>query len=169
MKKKGIVCVGVILIFIVGLFVLFSMSKNDLLAYEEPEKVSPKQANEMYASLTKNCEGALIWGLKVGDKIEIKNLSDTSACKNDNYFSKMVAYSYNSIGVTLYVNVLKKEQDNLYKLDGTIVSKYHESTLKESLDKGTTYIYTFQKEKEKYKLVQVELMESVSFNQEGAK
>lgn len=173
-KKKLIVLgVGITIVLVViigGGFLLFgdkepnNPSDGDEITGNIPE-VSPEKAEGMYGQLTEKCSGALIWDLKVGDKVEITDLNNTNACQNNNYYSKMIAYSYNDIGVTVYVNVLKNENGNLYRLDNTLVDVYSAETLSESLEKGTTYIYTYKEDGENYKLVQVELMEPVIFDE----
>lgn len=126
-------------------------------------EVAPEEAESMYSGLVSDCSGALVWDLKEGDSVTIDNLGSTDACKNDNYYSKMIGYSYDDKGgVTVYVNVLKKEDNKLYKIDGTYVADYSEDTLSASLEKGTTYIYTYVKSGDIFKVASVQLMDTSS-------
>lgn len=115
----------------------------------------------MYNTLTAECKGALVWNLTVGEIIEIDDLANTNACHNDNYYSKMIGYTYNDIGVVIHVNVLEKKENSLYKLDNTYVGEYNDETLDTFLDQGTTYEYVFEEQENGYQLVSVKLMEVV--------
>ena len=163
-KKVLFVGIGILLVVtLVGGFLVFfkPIKKNldDSILDNRPiEPVSPEQAVDMYSALTKECSGALVWNLAVGEKIEIDNLADTDACHTDNYYSKMIGYTYNDVGVVLHVNVLKRISNDLYKLDDTYVGTYDESTISSSLDNGTTYEYVFEQLEDGYKLIQVNLM-----------
>lgn len=165
-KQKKVLFIGIgilmVVIFVGGFLIFYSPIKKNL---EEPildnrpiEPVLPEQALDMYSTLTKECSGALVWNLAVGEKIEIDNLADTNACHNDNYYSKMVGYTYNDVGVVLHVNVLKRVENNLYKIDDTYVGVYDDTTINGMLDNGTTYEYVFEQLEDGYKLIQVNLM-----------
>jgi len=170
MKQKKVLIVGVIVLLVVvvvgGVLVFqpkFDKPSNNPMTTDGTivQEVSPDEAESMYATLTEKCSGALVWNMQVGDSIKIDNLENTNACQNDNYFSKMLGYSYSSEGVTVYVNVLKNVNNQLFKLDDTLVGAYESEKINESLDYGTTYIYTYQKQENDYKLLKVELMTPV--------
>ena len=120
--------------------------------------VEPEEAEGMYQELTQNCTGALVWNLEVGDKIAITDLSTTEACKNEDYYSKMIGYTYNDLGVVLHVNVLKRTGNSVYKLDDTYVGEYDENNIDTLLESGTTYEYTFVQKEDRYELTEVSLM-----------
>jgi len=166
LEKRKLIAyiVGIVLLLIViigGGFLLFNKDKKDPITDNDPvQNVTPDQAEEMYSELTTNCTGAMVWDLKLGDKVEIQDLSqNTNACKTNDHYSKMVGYYEIDNGVVIHVNVLKKQDDKLYKLDGTLVGVYEEASLDTLLDGGTTYSYTYMKDHDKYKLTQVELMD----------
>ncbi len=131
---------------------------NDNKPVEEIEEVEPSKAREMYEETISSCSGALVWDLKVGDIIQIKD-KPKNVCKNENYYSKMVGYTYDTYGnVIIHVNVLKKVGTELRKLDDTFVDQYNEDELDLILNHGTTYEYVYQKDGEAYKLIEVHLM-----------
>ena len=164
--KKIIVVVSILLLIIIGGAVLLfheleRTPKDQILDNEIIQKVEPEEAQNMYNILTAECKGALVWNLTVGEIIEIDDLSNTNACHNDNYYSKMIGYTYNDIGVVIHVNVLEKKENSLYKLDNTYVGEYNDETLDTFLDQGTTYEYVFEEQENGYQLVSVKLMEVV--------
>ena len=164
--KKIIVVVSILLLIIIGGVVLLfheleRTPKDQILDNEIIQKVEPEEAQNMYNILTAECKGALVWNLTVGEIIEIDDLSNTNACHNDNYYSKMIGYTYNDIGVVIHVNVLEKKENSLYKLDNTYVGEYNDETLDIFLDQGTTYEYVFEEQEKGYQLVSVKLMEVV--------
>lgn len=164
--KKIIVVVSILLLIIIGGAVLLfheleRTPKDQILDNEIIQKVEPEEAQNMYNTLTAECKGALVWNLTVGEIIEIDDLSNTNACHNDNYYSKMIGYTYNDIGVVIHVNVLEKKENSLYKLDNTYVGEYNDETLDIFLDQGTTYEYVFEEQEKGYQLVSVKLMEVV--------
>ena len=164
--KKIIVVVSILLLIIIGGAVLLfheleRTPKDQILDNEIIQKVEPEEAQNMYNILTAECKGALVWNLTVGEIIEIDDLSNTNACHNDNYYSKMIGYTYNDIGVVIHVNVLEKKENSLYKLDNTYVGEYNDETLDIFLDQGTTYEYVFEEQEKGYQLVSVKLMEVV--------
>lgn len=166
-KKRKIILgvIGILIIISIILLIIFLLNTkkkinkidNILNDGSVVQEVEPETATNMYTDLTKNCTGALVWNIKEGDSVNIDS-NDTSACKNDNYYSKMIGYSYSDEGVTIYVNVLKNVNGKLYKLDDTYVADYNSNTLNASLENGTTYIYTFEQNKDSYKLIKVALM-----------
>lgn len=167
-KKVLVIGIAILLIVIIGGGILLfgdfkKMEENNPTVDNQPvEEINPEQANNMYGTLTSECQGALVWNLAVGEKITIKNLADSNACHNDNYYSKMIGYTYNDVGVVLHVNVLKRSENNLYKIDNTFVSTYSDETINDSLDAGTTYEYVFVKVNNDYQLSSVNLMPIVS-------
>lgn len=133
--------------------------KNQITDNKIIQDVSPNKAEEMYDELTEKCTGVLIWDLKPGDEVTIDRLDNTNACKKDDHYSKMIGYTYDKDrNVIIHVNVLKKQENNLYKLDNTFIGEFNEEKLNDLLDYGTTYKYIYQKNKENYKLSKVELM-----------
>ena len=60
-----------------------------------------------------------------------------------------------------HVNILKKVENSLYKLDNSLVGEFREEELNNLLDQGTTYVYTYKKVGENYKLENVKLMDPV--------
>ncbi len=163
-KKVLIIGIAILLVVIIGGGILIfgnskKLKENNPTVDNQPiEKINPEQAEDMYGTLTSECQGALVWNLAVGEKITIDNLADSNACHNDNYYSKMIGYTYNDVGVVLHVNVLKRVENNLYKIDDTFVSTYSDETINESLDFGTTYEYVFVKVNDVYQLNSVNLM-----------
>ena len=123
-------------------------------------KVSADEATNMYNDITKNCTGALVFDLKEGEQVDIENINDyTSACKTNDYYSKMIGYTYDLDGnVVIHVNILKKINDKLYDLKDNEVAEFSENTVKESLNKGTTYEYIYKEENGSYRLIKVKLM-----------
>ncbi len=102
-------------------------------------KVSADEAINMYNDITKDCTGALVFNLKEGEQVDIENINDyTSACKTNDYYSKMIGYTYD----------LKDNE----------VAEFSENTVKESLNKGTTYEYIYKEETGSYRLIEVKLM-----------
>lgn len=123
------------------------------------QDVSPDKAESMYGELTEKCTGALVWDLKPGDEVTIDNLDNSNACKTNDHYSKMIGYTYDKDNnVIIHVNLLKKVDNKLYKLDDTFVGDFSESDLNDLLDKGTTYKYIYVKNDKNYKLSKVELM-----------
>lgn len=123
------------------------------------QQVSTEKAESMYKELTEKCTGALVWNLKLGEEVEIKDLENSNACQNDGHYSKMIGYTYDkSSNVIIHVNVLKKENDQLFKLNGEKVADFSEEKLNDLLDYGTTYEYVYKKNGDNYKLSKVELM-----------
>lgn len=123
-------------------------------------KVSADEATNMYNDITKNCTGALVFDLKEGEQVDIENINDyTSACKTNDYYSKMIGYTYDLDGnVVIHVNILKKINDKLYDLKDNEVAEFSENTVKESLNKGSTYEYIYKEENGSYRLIKVKLM-----------
>ena len=168
-RQKQVLFVGIFLLLVViigGGVLLFAKPKsednNDHILDNEPiQEVDPEEAINMYSTLTDECSGALVWDLGVGQTVTIDNLADTNACHTDNYYSKMIGYTYNDVGVVLHVNVLKRVENNLYKIDDTLVGTYDDATIDASLDNGTTYEYVFEKKDDQYQLVSVKLMEVI--------
>jgi len=157
----GGICAILLVLGIGGAFFFGNPPVEDEVATktEETQEVSPEEATAMYDELTSNCDGVFVWDLKEGDTVSISSLENNSACQKDNYYSKMIGYTYDlQNNVILHVNVLKRVDNDLYTLDDKRVGEYKESTIHESLDSGTTYVYTYQKTDEAYKLVKVELM-----------
>lgn len=169
-NKKIFVIVFVILILVILLglllwFLFFHKSSNepnsdDITDNKEIQEVEPTEAENMYQSLIQNCSGALVWNLNLGDEIQIDNLDNTSACQNDNHYSKMIGYTYDVDGnVIIHVNVLKRVENQLFKIDDTPVGEFHEESINDLLEQGTTYQYFYKKEGDNYKLFKVDLME----------
>lgn len=123
-------------------------------------KVSADEATNMYNDITKDCTGALVFDLKEGEQVDIENINDyTNACKTNDYYSKMIGYTYDLDGnVVIHVNILKKINDKLYDLKDNEVAEFSENTVKESLNKGTTYEYIYKEETGSYRLIEVKLM-----------
>ena len=123
-------------------------------------KVSADEATNMYNDITKNCTGALVFDLKEGEQVDIENINDySSACKTNDYYSKMIGYTYDLDGnVVIHVNILKKINDKLYDLKDNEVAEFSENTVKESLNKGSTYEYIYKEENGSYRLIKVKLM-----------
>ena len=166
--QKKVIIIGVfvlLLVIIGGSFLLFykpnETTEEPLLDNETIKEIEPSEAEEMYDTLTEECQGALVWNLAVGEVIEINNLESMNACHNDNYYSKMIGYTYNDIGVVIHVNVLERKENSLYKLDNTYIGEYTAETIDVSLEQGTTYEYVFENQENGYQLVSVKLMEVV--------
>ena len=123
-------------------------------------KVSADEATNMYNDITKDCTGALVFDLKESEQVDIENINDyTSACKTNDYYSKMIGYTYDLDGnVVIHVNILKKINDKLYDLKDNEVAEFSENTVKESLNKGSTYEYIYKEENGSYRLIKVKLM-----------
>ena len=69
------------------------------------QEISPEKADDLYKELTEKCTGALVWNLKQGDEVEIKDLEKSNACQNDNHYSKMIGYTYDEdSNVIIHVN-----------------------------------------------------------------
>jgi hypothetical protein len=166
-KKVTVYVVGIILIVIViigGGILLFKPKSDETIdnvgSTGTLPHVEPEEAENMYSEIANVCTGAMVWNLELGQTVEINNLADnTDACKTDNYYSKMLGYYDIEDGVVIHVNVLKRVDDNMYKLNDTLVGAYDDDKLDALLDAGTTYSYTYKKDGEDYKLVQVELMD----------
>lgn len=163
--QKKVLVVGIILVLFViigGGFLLFykpdETTEDPLIDNEIIQEVDPNEAIEMYDTLTGECEGALVWNLAVGEVVQIDDLSSTNACHNEDYYSKMIGYTYNDVGVVIHVNVLHRQENSLYKLDNTYVGEYSEEGLNALLDQGTTYEYVFEERDNGYQLVSVNLM-----------
>ncbi len=125
---------------------------------EQP--VEPEEAISMYEEMADTCSGAHVWDLKEGDVIHIDDIQTMNTCKTDNYYSKMIGYTYDlEENLIIHENILKKVDNKLYKMDDTFVADYTEETLNDSLDFGTTYEYKYEKLGEgNYKLSEVKLM-----------
>ena len=95
-KKVLIIGIAILLVVIIGGGILIfgnskKLKENNPTVDNQPiEKINPEQAEDMYGTLTSECQGALVWNLAVGEKITIDNLADSNACHNDNYYSKMI-------------------------------------------------------------------------------
>lgn len=161
-----VITVGIVLLILViiggGILVFGKKDKEQTGDSQIPNQVSPEQVEEMFSSVTDNCTGALVWDIKLGETVDLGDVTDyTTSCKTDNYYSKMVGYTYDlSDNVILHVNVLKKVDNNAYKLDDTLIGEFAEDNLSDLLDAGTTYIYTYNKDGNSYKLAKVELMDT---------
>lgn len=163
-RKMIVIIVGIFLLLVViigGGFLVFS--KKDKPDVNEPDisnEVSPDQALEIFGNLTKDCSGAMVWDIKLGESVEIENIEDyQNSCKTDNYYSKMVGYTYDeNDSLILHVNVIKKVENNVYRLDDTLIGEYLEENIDVLLDEGTTYIYTYKKVNDSYQLTKVELL-----------
>ena len=71
----------------------------------------------------------------------------------------MIGYTYDLDGnVVIHVNILKKINDKLYDLKDNEVAEFSENTVKESLNKGSTYEYIYKEENGSYRLIKVKLM-----------
>ena len=167
-KQKKVLVGGIFLLLVViigGGILLFAKPKNEpsdsILDNHPIEEVEPEEAENMYSTLINECSGALVWDLDVGEVIAIDNLASTNACHTDNYYSKMIGYTYNDIGVLLHVNVLKRIENNLFKIDDTFVGNYDDETIDAMLDNGTTYEYVFEQKDTGYQLISVKLMEVI--------
>lgn len=169
-KKKQAILLVILCIIIIMLGILISFlffkpeSKGNNGADQSnnvvENKVSTDEATEMYNNVTKDCSGALVFDLKEGDKVDIENINDySSACKTNDYYSKMIGYTYDKDGnVIIHVNVLKKVDNKLFDLNDNEVATFSEDTVKESLNKGTTYEYVYKEENDSYRLIEVKLM-----------
>ena len=165
-KKITVLVVGIFLVVVVivgGAILLFSPDQEEnpnTPAPTEPnsDEISVDQAEQIYEDLTKDCTGALTWNLSIGDKVPIENLEDyTTACKTENYYSKMIGYTYDASGnIILHVNVLKRTDNNVYNLEDELIGTYDDTTINTLLDLGTTYAYTYQNNGENYQLIAVE-------------
>ena len=174
-KKKLWILIGsvVAIVLVIILVVVFAFARknqeggnpNEPVVDEHPTQlVEPEQAINMYEETVNTCDGVLVWDLQVGDTVSIDNMNVVSgACQKDNYYSKMIGYTYDlENNVIVHVNVLKNEDGKLYKLDNTFVADYSEETLDSSLNVGTTYEYVYQKDGENYKLIRVQLMTPIT-------
>ena len=169
-KKKqaillAILCIIIIMLAILILFLFFKPESKGNNGTDQSNnvvenKVSTDEATEMYNNVTKDCSGALVFDLKEGDKVDIENINDySSACKTNDYYSKMIGYTYDKDGnVIIHVNVLKKVDNKLFDLNDNEVATFSEDTVKESLNKGTTYEYVYKEENDSYRLIEVKLM-----------
>ena len=163
-QKIALFAIAGVLVLVLIVGIIFSLTGNNEeppgeLKGENIQEVSPETAEGMYSSLTENCSGAFVWDMQAGESIEINDLKNTSTCKKQDHYSKMVGFSYDEIGVSVYVNVLKAVNGELQNLDGVVIGAYDEATLQDMLDKGTTFVYSFKKVGEKYELAQVKKME----------
>lgn len=169
-KKKqaillAILCIIIIMLGILISFLFFKPGSKENNGTDQSNnvvenKVSTDEATEMYNNVTKDCSGALVFDLKEGDKVDIENINDySSACKTNDYYSKMIGYTYDKDGnVIIHVNVLKKVDNKLFDLNDNEVATFSEDTVKESLNKGTTYEYVYKEENDSYRLIEVKLM-----------
>ncbi len=169
-KKKQAILLAILCIIIIMLGILISLlffkpeskgnNGTDQSNNVVENKVSTDEATEMYNNVTKDCSGALVFDLKEGDKVDIENINDySSACKTNDYYSKMIGYTYDKDGhVIIHVNVLKKVDNKLFDLNDNEVAPFSEDTVKESLNKGTTYEYVYKEENDSYRLIEVKLM-----------
>lgn len=147
-KTKAFLGIILCLIIVMGgilISLLFSESeKRNNSAENEAtnvieNKVSADEATNMYNDITKDCTGALVFDLKEGEQVDIENINDyTSACKTNDYYSKMIGYTYD----------LKDNE----------VAEFSENTVKEPLNKGTTYECIYKEENGSYHLIEVKLM-----------
>lgn len=169
-KQQITVIVGgvilLVLVVVIGAFFLFG-NKDEGGETTPPDpsekyEIEPEVADQIYADFSAQCAGGYVWNLQVGDLLEIDSTSLASACQAENHYSKLVGYSYNDIGVTLYVSVLKNVNNSLYRIDDSLIGTYDENTLDSMLDQGTTYIYTFKETNGTYTPVQVEIMAMVT-------
>lgn len=165
-KKITVLVVGIFLVVVVivgGAILLFSPNQdknpnNSNSNVQNNDQISVDQAEQIYKDLTKDCTGALTWNLSIGDKVPMENLEDyTTACKTENYYSKMIGYTYDaSRNVILHVNVLKRTDNSVYNLEDELIGTYDETTINTLLDLGTTYAYTYQNNGDSYQLLAVE-------------
>lgn len=172
-RKMVVIVVGIVLLLVViigGGFLIFRKTDNPVISDPDiPNEVSPEQAEDIYSNLTKNCSGAMVWDLNLGDSVVIDNIEDYhTSCKTDNYYSKMVGYTYDeNDNLILHVNVLKKVENKVYKLDDILIGEYVEENISDLLDNGTTYVYTYNKGADAYKLTKVELMHPIDFEEKN--
>ena len=165
-KKITVLVVGIFLVVVVivgGAILLFSPDQEKNPNDSDPNRqnnnqISVDQAEQIYEDLTKDWTGPLTWKLSIGDKVPMENLEDyTTACKTENYYSKMIGYTYDASGnVILHVNVLKRTDNNVYNLEDELIGTYDETTINTLLDLGTTYAYTYQNNGDSYQLLAVE-------------
>ncbi len=165
-KKLYLLVIIIVVLIIFGgiLFWIFTSKdseKNDPITdNKEIQEVDPSEAEDMYKTLIQNCSGALVWNLEIGDEIQIDNLAQASTCQNDDHYSKMIGYTYDEDGnVIIHVNVLKRVDNQLFKIDDTLVGEYNENEINTLLEQGTTYQYFYKKDGDGYKLFKVDLME----------
>ncbi len=170
--KKTIIYMGcgVAIILFVGILVFVISPKkemnpsspNEVLDNTPVQQVEPEQAIDIYNDMTNNCKGTLVWDLDPDEKVEIAGVDDLGggACQKDNYYSKMIGYTYDLDGnLVIHANVLKNVDGELRKLDDTVVGSYSEESLDNSLNFGTTYEYIYKPDGKNYTLIEVKLME----------
>ena len=94
------------------------------------------------------------------DTIPYKEIYKDGICRtDDNYYSKMIGYTYDLDGnVVIHVNILKKEENTLKKLNDDVVGEYSSDTINEMLNMGTTYEYIYTGNDGNYTLSDVRLM-----------
>ncbi len=162
----GALLLVLILIFVIGLFLKPKNELENPPAPEEPitdmyniQQVEPTEAETMYKEVASACTGALVWNLDIGQTVQIDDLSNMNTCHTDDYYSKMIGYTYDlDNNVLIHVNVLKKVDNELRKLDDTRVAEFSEEGLNDALNLGTTYEYVYQPNGDNYKLIEVKLM-----------
>lgn len=164
-KKKQWIIMGAVIILLIGLTIggvfYFQKTEEEPISEkkEENQMVSPDEAITMYENFTKECDGVYTWNLKEGDTLTIKNIEDQGICQKENYYSKMIGYTYDlEDNVIIHANVLKKKENKLYKLNDIYVNEYDENNINNLLDQGTTYAYTYKKNGDQYILTKVEIM-----------
>lgn len=165
-KKIILVVLGILIMIILFILLMLGVLKNENKkefesgSHDIYNKVSVDEAEQLYDDVTKDCTGALVFDLKPGENVKIDNMNDyTTACKSDNYYSKMIGYTYDLDGnVVIHVNILKKEENTLKKLNDDVVGEYSSDTINEMLNMGTTYEYIYTGNDGNYTLSDVRLM-----------
>lgn len=158
--KKNIIIItsGVIVLLLLGVL-YFAFQPKELEPSNEKNPgevigdesfynpVSYIEAEDLYNGITQICDGVQI--IENGEKV----------CRpHDSYKQKMIGYSYEGEDVVLYVNVIHIRDGQAYKINGDSLGTYSTESEDTLLDGGTTYLYTYHKDSDQYKLVKMDMM-----------
>lgn len=123
-----------------------------------PQSVQPNEIDQIYTEVMNGCDGTLLWNLSNGEDVAV-NSNNMGMCQSENYYSKLFGYTYDlEEHVVLHVKVLKNVDNQLYRLDDTLVGIYQNELLNDLLDNGTSYEYICKKNGERFELIKVRLI-----------
>lgn len=172
LSKKQIVIgtiILVVIIIVILLGVVFFGKKKDNNSNDtglNDSNITFEMVTDLYAEITKDCEGALVFDVAPGSSIDVTEDDFKSHCQKENHYTKLFGYTDSEDGAIVDVKVAKKENNQLYSLEGTLLGEYSDDALSDLLDKSTTYRYIYVKDNEGYKLSKLESLKVETFEEE---
>jgi len=172
LDKKQIVIGTIILVVIIIAIILgvvFFGKKKDENVNDtglNESNITYEMVTDLYRKITKDCEGALVFDVAPGSSIDVTEDDFKSHCQKENHYTKLFGYTDSEDGAIVDVKVAKKENNQVYSLEGTLLGEYSDDSLSDLLDKSTTYRYIYVKDNEGYKLSKLESLKVETFEEE---